>query len=276
VTRDGTRRPTIADVFDEGAGVYARHWAPVLNRHALDLVAAVPPPSSRQARTVLDVAAGAGTLLPALRPLAGEGGQLVALDYSAGMLARADASVARIQADAARLPLRDACADVAVYAFVLFLLPDARTAVAEAARVTRPGGWLLAATWGTQYDNAADVVVREEIDATGAPLIELPRSDELTDSPHKMRALLEAAGFTDVTTSARPLDARFDIGSVLAMRTGFGSLGWRYARLTPVVQERVVDRAAARLATLPPEAFVDQSEVLLTQARRGHPGGTGG
>jgi hypothetical protein len=148
--------------------------------------------------------------------------------------------------------------------------------VAEAARVTRPGGWLLAATWGTQYDNAADVVVREEIDATGAPLIELPRSDELTDSPHKMRALLEAAGFTDVTTSARPLDARFDIGSVLAMRTGFGSLGWRYARLTPVVQERVVDRAAARLATLPPEAFVDQSEVLLTQARRGHPGGTGG
>jgi SAM-dependent methyltransferase len=240
----------------------------VLNRHALDLVASLPPLESRKPRTVLDVAAGAGTLLPALGPLAGEGGQLVALDYSAGMLALADASVARIQADAARLPLRDACADVAVYAFVLFLLPDARAAVVEAARVTRPGGWLLAATWGTQYDTDSDVVVREEIDATGAAPVELPRSDELTDSPDKMRALLEAVGFTDVTTSIRPLDARFDIGSVLDMRTGFGSLGWRYARLTPEAQERVVDRAAARLATLPPEAFVDQSEVLLTHARR--------
>jgi hypothetical protein len=80
--------------------------------------------------------------------------------------------------------------------------------------------------------------------------------------------MLEAGGFTDVTTSTRPLDARFDIGSVLAMRTGFGSLGWRYARLTPEAQERVLDRAAARLATLPPEAFTDQSEVLLTHARR--------
>ena len=268
MTTDPPEQPTVAAVFDEGAIVYARHWAPVLNRHALDLVASVPPPEGPEARTVLDVAAGAGTLLPALRPLAGEGGQLVALDYSAGMLALADASIARIQADAARLPLRAACADVAVYAFVLFLLPDARAAVAEAARVTRPGGWLLAATWGAQHDNAADVVVREEIDATGSPPVELPRSDELTDTPHKMRALLEAGGFTEVTTSTRPLDARFDIGSVLAMRTGFGSLGWRYARLTPEAQERVLDRAAAGLATLPPEAFTDQSEVLLTHARR--------
>jgi ubiquinone/menaquinone biosynthesis C-methylase UbiE len=275
VTSDLTPRPTIADVYDLGAAVYAEHWAAALHRHARDLAASVPPPAAGRGRTVLDVATGAGTLLPALRRVAGDaaaGGRLVALDYSAGMLSLADPAVPRIQADAAALPLSDACADVAVYAFVLFLLPDARAAVAEAARVLRPGGHLLAATWGSQLDTAADLVVREEIDAAGAPAFPaLPRSDELTDTPDRMRALLEGAGFVDVSTIARPLDARFDAASALAMRIGSGSLGWRYTQLPRETQARVRDRAAARLATLGHEAFLDRSEVQLTTARR--PGG---
>jgi SAM-dependent methyltransferase len=148
VTSDLTPRPTIGDVYDQGAASYAEHWAPALNRHARDLAGTVPPPQDGWGRIVLDVAAGAGTLLPALRAVAGkpdDGGLLVALDYSAGMLALADPAVPRIRADAAALPLHEGCADVAVYSFVLFLLPDARTAIAEAARVLRPGGWLLAA-----------------------------------------------------------------------------------------------------------------------------------
>ena len=271
VTPDLTPRPTIADVYNHGASVYAQYWGPALHPHARDLAASVAPPQAGQGRTVIDVATGAGTLLPVLRPIAGDstaGGRLVALDYSAGMLALADPTVPRIQADAAALPLADACADVAVYAFVLFLLPDAQAAVTEAARVLRPGGWLLAATWGSQLDMAADLVVVEEIDAAGAPPFPaLPRSDELTDSPDRMRALLEGAGFTDVSTTARPLDARFDAASVLAMRIGSGSIGWRYMRLSRESQARVRERAAARLATLGPEGFLDRSQVQLTTAR---------
>ena len=272
MTSDLTPRPTIGDVYDQGAATYAEHWAPALNRHARDLAATVPPPQNAGGRTVLDVAAGAGTLLPALRSVAGnpdDGGLLVALDYSAGMLALADPTVPRIQADAAALPLHDRCTDVAVYAFVLFLLPDARAAVAEAARVLRPGGWLLAATWGSQLDTDADVVVCEEVDAAGAPPGPvLPRSDELTDSPDRMRELLEPAGFTDITTTARPLDAQFDAASTLSMRTGSGNLGWRYSQLTPSAQARVRERATARLGALGPRAFLDRSEVQLTSGRR--------
>ena len=82
-----------------------------------------------------------------------------------------------------------------------------------------------------------------------------------------MATLLEPAGFGDVRTMARPLDAAFDAGSTLAMGTGFGRLGWRYARLDAPAQA-VRRRAAARLASLPAEDFIDRSEVLLTTANR--------
>jgi SAM-dependent methyltransferase len=259
----------LALVYDDGAAAYDEHWAPGLHRHARDLVATIPPLAAGSRRTVVDVAAGAGTLIPVLHGVAGSGGVVLALDRSLGMLRRAPADVPRIQADAARLPLADGSADVVVLAFVLFMLPDARAAVAEAARVLRPDGWLLAATWGTQLESDADVVVREEVEAAGPPPFpELPRSDELTDNAERLATLLEPTGFDDVATTARPLDAAFDADSTLAMGTGFGRLGWRYARLAEPAQRAVRTRAAARLASLPTEAFIDRSEVLLTTARR--------
>lgn len=266
---DGSPEAMLAEVFDHGAAAYDEHWAPGLHRHARDLVANLPPLAAGARRTVVDVAAGAGTLLPLLQGVAGPEGVVLALDRSLGMLRRAPAVVPRVQADAARLPLADFSADVVVLAFVLFMLPDARVAIDEAARVLRPGGWLLAATWGAQCETDADVVVREEVDAAGPPPFpELPRSDELTDSAERMSSLLGQAGFGDVRTLSRTLDAAFDAASALAMGTGFGRLGWRFARLDGPAQAAVRTRTAARLALMPTEAFIDRSEVLLTTARR--------
>lgn len=268
VSHQPSPQQTLAAMYDEAAAAYSEHWAPALHRHARELVAAVPPLQGGPA-IVVDVAAGAGTLAGPLRALAGHGGHVLALDHSAGMLRRAPVDLPRAQADAARLPLRDAAADVVVLAFVLFLLPDARAAAVEAARVLGRGGWLLAATWGSQLDSPADTVVREEIDRAGAPASPtLPRSDELTDSPERMAELLGAAGLVDVHTSSRALGAHFDADSALALRTGSGSPGWRFRRLGPTAQQEVRARAAERLARLPEEAFHDRSEVLLTTARR--------
>jgi SAM-dependent methyltransferase len=266
VTTSHSPQQTLASVFDEGAAAYAQYWAPALHRHAQALLAPVPIGPTR---TIVDVAAGAGTLTPSLRMLAGEEGQVVALDRSRGMLRRAPTDLYRIQADAARLPLADATADVVVLAFVLFMLPDARAAVAEAARVLRSRGWLLAATWGSQDGTGADVVVRQELDAAGAPPFpDLPRSDELTDTPDRMASLLQGAGLRDVSTRVRSLDAVFEPAAALAMRTGAGALGWRFARLRRSAQDAVRQRAASRLAALPKEDFVDRSRVQLTTARR--------
>ena len=258
----------LASVYDEGAAAYEEHWAPALHRHARDLVATLPEPSDGEARVVVDIAVGSGALVPALREAAGPTGLVVTLDRSLGMLHRSSPDVPRVQSDAARLPLADACADVVVAAFVLFLLPDAPRAVAEAARVLRPGGRLLAATWGAQTGTGADTMIREALDAAGAPAFpELPRSDHLTESPDAMTALLRD-GFTDVVTTSRPLDARFDPESALAMRTGCGALGWRFRRLDAAAQQDLATRLVPRIAELGPDALVDTSEVLLTSARR--------
>lgn len=268
MTIDETQQQTLATVYDQGAIAYEQHWAPALHRHALDLVAAVPAADPHTPRTVVDVATGTGTLLPALHQIAGPRGRVLALDRSRGMLHRAPSSTPRVQADAVALPLPTGSVDVLVLAFVLFLLPEARPAIIEAARVLRPDGWILAATWGTQLGTGADLIARDELDRAGAPTFpSLARSDEQTDSAEDMANLL-ADGFVDVRTAARPLDARFTPESALAMRTGCGTLGWRFARLDPETQARVSRRAADRLRGLPDEAFVDRSEVLLTTARR--------
>ncbi|MGH3356378.1 MAG: class I SAM-dependent methyltransferase [Nocardioidaceae bacterium] len=264
--RAGTPESLVAGVYDRGAGAYDEHWAPVLHDHARALVDRLPQDGPR---TVLDLGAGTGTLVPVLRTLAGgRRGLLVLLDRSRGMLSRADHRLPRLQADAARLPLADATVDVVVMAFVLSLLPDAHRAVAEGVRVLRPTGWLLTATWVAEAGSDADTVVAEELDRAAAPSFpELPRSDDLADSPTRMTAVLEAAGLIDVRTEQRPLGATFAPESTLALRTGFGRMGWRFDQLGPSAREGVRRRAADRLALLTEDAFVDRSEVLLCWSR---------
>jgi SAM-dependent methyltransferase len=99
--------------------------------------------------TVLDVPCGGGVALRGLRP--GQGVRFVALDISEAMLARTRASAARrrvgdqvetVLGDVADLPLADGEVDLAVSFTGLHCFPDPRAAVAELARVLRPGGVL--------------------------------------------------------------------------------------------------------------------------------------
>lgn len=258
----------VAAVYDAGAPAYERHWGPALLRHSRDLVGRLGPATGP--RRILEVAAGTGALLPVLVEAAGPDGSVVAVDRSLGMLRRATEAVPRAQADALALPVRSGCIDVAVAAFVLFLLPDASRGVDELHRVLRPGGHLLAATWGEQRSTPAEELLFEALWEAGAPLPpESPRSDEATNSPEAMRDLLRAAWFTDIRTESRSLDARFTPASMLEMRTSCGTTGWRFARLDASAQDELRSRLGEQYARLGEEAFTDTSEVLLTVAR--HP-----
>jgi len=95
----------------------------------------------------LDVGSGPGNVTASLARAAGPGGLALGVDISEPMLARAvrneaGPQVGFIKADAQRLPLRDNTVDAVVSIGVLQLVPNPAAAVAEMARVLRPGGRL--------------------------------------------------------------------------------------------------------------------------------------
>jgi demethylmenaquinone methyltransferase/2-methoxy-6-polyprenyl-1,4-benzoquinol methylase len=92
---------------------------------------------------VLDLAAGTGM---SSQPFARAGAQVVAADFSPGMLAagrRHRPGLSFTAADAVRLPFRDAGFDLATCSFGLRNVTDVDRALRELARVTRPGGRLV-------------------------------------------------------------------------------------------------------------------------------------
>jgi arsenite methyltransferase len=95
----------------------------------------------------LDVGSGPGTVTASLARAAGSDGLALGVDISEPMLTRAvrneaGPQVGFIRADAQRLPLRDDTVDAVVSMAVLQLIPNPAAALAEIARVLRPGGRL--------------------------------------------------------------------------------------------------------------------------------------
>jgi demethylmenaquinone methyltransferase/2-methoxy-6-polyprenyl-1,4-benzoquinol methylase len=90
--------------------------------------------------SALDVACGSGKLTAELAKIAGPGGRVVGLDFSARMLEiarRAHPSLELIEGDALRLPFDDAGFDAATIAFGLRNLADPVRGLAEMIRVAR-------------------------------------------------------------------------------------------------------------------------------------------
>jgi demethylmenaquinone methyltransferase / 2-methoxy-6-polyprenyl-1,4-benzoquinol methylase len=94
---------------------------------------------------VLDVASGPGNVARELVRLGAE--EVVALDLSFNMLAHGalepDPRIRWVNGDALALPFADGAFDAVTVSFGLRNVPDPRAALAEFARVVRPGGRLV-------------------------------------------------------------------------------------------------------------------------------------
>ena len=137
--------------FDRAAGFYdeTRGLRPEVSELVADRIEEAAGPAAR----LLEIGVGTGRVA---LPLHGRGREIVGVDLSLPMLERYRAKAAAaglppppvLRADAGRLPLRDACADVVLEVHVLHLVPDWERVLEEVRRVLAAGGMLLHAGGG--------------------------------------------------------------------------------------------------------------------------------
>jgi SAM-dependent methyltransferase len=98
--------------------------------------------------------------------------------------------------DAHALPFREASFDAAFFHFVLLWLRQPAAALAEAVRVTRPGGHVIAIA---EPDHEGRIDAPESLEALGRLQTEALRRQEAdVRFGRKLRGLLEAAGLAEV------------------------------------------------------------------------------
>jgi ubiquinone/menaquinone biosynthesis C-methylase UbiE len=101
--------------------------------------------------TVLDVGCGTGNNWPLLLPIVGANGQVIGVDYSAGMLEqarrRADkagwSNISLIEDDAAKLAHLDGPVDAFVSAWCLGIVHDLPAALTRIVELVKPGGRIV-------------------------------------------------------------------------------------------------------------------------------------
>ncbi|MHB8438380.1 MAG: class I SAM-dependent methyltransferase [Acidimicrobiales bacterium] len=228
-----------------------------------------------EGETVLDVGCGAGaTTVEAARRVT-PGGHVVGVDLSGPMLARASERAAAssvpakfLQGDAQTMAFEETF-DVVISRFGIMFFDDPDAAFANLARALRPGGRLCVVCWKEMFANewiavpaaaaVAHVGMPELPDraAPGAP--EAPGPFSLAD-PDKTKALLERAGFTDVTLDDASDGLR--IGDDVDDVTSFVVSGEMVRRLFEGKDPAVVDQAldAVRSALTP---FATDEGVVL-------------
>ncbi|MFB7590737.1 class I SAM-dependent methyltransferase [Streptomyces sp. NPDC056169] len=147
------------------------------------------------ARTLLDLACGTGLVTERLTRT---GLRVYGADAAHAMLRTAAGRLPgrTVRADARRLPLPDASLDAVSAVWLLHLVPFAPDIVAEAARVLRPGGVLIATV---DKDAAHDV--GSDIDEILRPLRSAASASDRSDliTPHAAAHGLDPAPGTDFT-----------------------------------------------------------------------------
>jgi ubiquinone/menaquinone biosynthesis C-methylase UbiE len=148
---------------------------------------------------VLEVAIGTGTNVRLMHEALQAEGRIVGLDISRAMLERCRDKVAAdgvgaslVEADGARLPLRDAAFDAVFHHGGMAEFGDKKAAIAEMARVTRAGGRIVICDVGMPTDRRLSLVNRL-----------LLRTQPVYDAPPPVDLLPPAARDVSVTWLAR-------------------------------------------------------------------------
>lgn len=209
------------DHWDTAAQHYEKTAHPFTALYARAALSRVPlSPASR----VLDVAAGTGAL--ALQA-AQSGAHVLATDFSPGMVARiAAAGLPNVEArvmDGQALDLPDASVDASFSIFGVIMFPDWRKGLSEMARVTRPGGYGVVATW--RDSGAATFLLLGQIRRKLFPErqgMTMPAAVQALSAPEDFARELIAAGFHAPQIDPVTHDYLLDVAALAEPDTLFG------------------------------------------------------
>lgn len=149
---------------------------------------------------VLDVATGQGS---AAAVAARRGADVTGLDFSPNQLAagrKRHPDIAFVEGDAAAMPLADGSFDAVACNYGVLHFPDTPAAVADAARVLKPGGRYAYSAWAMPQSGAALMMVFAAIKACGNLDVGLPAGPafDLYARPEVARDIMTAAGLQDI------------------------------------------------------------------------------
>lgn len=220
--------------FDQQAAqrLVALYLTPDIVAQRAEVLNALAPAAGER---VLDVGSGPGFLAAAIAERVGSAGRVCGVDISAPLLDYARTTFGAVpvlqfgEADATRLPFADASFDALVCTQVLEYVADVDTALAEFARVLRPGGRVVVmdTDWDSAVWNCSDPDRMARVLKVWDLHIPHPHL------PSTLRPRLLRAGFGDVTARVVPLlNAVFEtetysnriadlIGAFVAGRGGF-------------------------------------------------------
>jgi demethylmenaquinone methyltransferase/2-methoxy-6-polyprenyl-1,4-benzoquinol methylase len=164
-TADLSKKPAeVAAMFDDVAEGYDRTNAFLSGGNsALWRIVTVRQLAPAPGMRILDLAAGTGT---SSVPLARAGAEVVAADFSPGMLAvgrrkhAALTNLSFVEADATALPFDDNAFDAVTISFGLRNVVEPQKALAEMFRVTKPGGRIVITEFSTPPNPLMRLVYR--------------------------------------------------------------------------------------------------------------------
>ncbi|MDR3467611.1 MAG: methyltransferase domain-containing protein [Xanthobacteraceae bacterium] len=229
-------------------------FAPVLR--ALVTRAAVRP-----GERIIDVGCGCGASSVDLAQLVGPGGEVVGVDISAEMLARARARapatlpVSYLLADAAAHAFPPGASDLLFSRFGVMFFPEPVAAFRNLAAALKPGGRLTFACWRTPRENPFFITALQEAVRFVPRLPETPPDEPgpfAFAAPERVRRILGDAGFAEIAVDPFDCDLDLAAGRGLAhARTVSLSIGPASRALAGHPAETVAavgDAIAARLA----------------------------
>ncbi|MEM6986535.1 MAG: methyltransferase domain-containing protein [Pseudomonadota bacterium] len=148
----------------------------------------------------LDLCCGHGIVSGAAISL---GASVTGVDFSPAMIAmaeEAEPTATFIEGDVSTLQFDDNSFDAVAMGFGILHVPDAPVAVAEAARVLKPGGRFAYSCWHGGERTSALPAVFSAVEACGDPSVSLPasRPAPFYAQPDNANALMAQAGLDDV------------------------------------------------------------------------------